>query len=53
MYFIEAMVDAGEENSYDFMFIDADKTGYNAYYELGLKLLRPNGIIAIDNVSTW
>ena len=39
-----------EGRSYDFAFIDADKTGYDAYYELMLKLVRPGGLIAIDNV---
>ena len=36
--------------SFDFAFIDADKTGYDAYYEACLKLLRPGGLIAFDNV---
>jgi len=36
--------------SYDFAFIDADKTGYDAYYEACLVLLRAGGLIAIDNV---
>jgi len=35
---------------FDFAFIDADKTAYDAYYEACLALLRPGGLIAIDNV---
>ena len=36
--------------SFDFAFIDADKTGYDAYYEACLALLRPGGLIAFDNM---
>jgi caffeoyl-CoA O-methyltransferase len=47
---LQSRLDAGEAATYDFAFIDADKTGYEAYVELCLRLLRPGGLIAIDNV---
>lgn len=47
---LEELITAGQAGHYDFAYIDADKTGYDAYYERCLTLLRPNGIIAIDNV---
>lgn len=47
---LEALIGKGKEGSFDFAFIDADKTGYDAYYEACLKLLRPSGVIALDNM---
>jgi caffeoyl-CoA O-methyltransferase len=47
---LEALVAAGEGNTFDFAFIDADKENYDTYYEYALKLVRRGGLIALDNV---
>lgn len=49
---LDARIGAGEQGQYDFAFIDADKSGYDAYYERCLTLLRVGGLIAIDN-TLW
>ncbi|CAH8571032.1 unnamed protein product [Schistosoma intercalatum] len=51
---LQNLIDNGESGTFDFALIDADKENYSNYYELCLKLVRPRGIIAIDNLgSTW
>ncbi len=47
---LDGLLAEGEEDSYDFAFVDADKTGYDAYYERLLRLVRPGGLIAFDNM---
>ncbi len=46
---LAAMAGSGEE-PFDFIFIDADKTGYVKYLELCLKLSRPGTVIVADNI---
>jgi len=47
---LNSLIADGESGQYDFAFIDADKTGYDGYYEACLQLLRPGGLIALDNM---
>jgi len=49
---LKELINSGEGGTFDFAFIDADKTGYAEYFELCLTLMRKGGIIAFDN-TLW
>ncbi len=49
---LDARLARGEAGTYDFAFVDADKENYPGYYERAIELLRPGGVLAVDN-TLW
>ncbi|MGZ8735707.1 MAG: class I SAM-dependent methyltransferase [Nocardioides sp.] len=49
---LDRLIEDGNADAYDFAFVDADKSGYDGYYERLLRLVRPGGLIVFDN-TLW
>ncbi len=47
---LDALIEGGESGTFDFAFIDADKVNYQGYFQRAFDLMRPGGLICIDNV---
>lgn len=47
---LNVLLDDSRASTFDFAFIDADKASYSEYFECCFQLLRPGGLIAVDNV---
>ncbi|MGD2183672.1 class I SAM-dependent methyltransferase [Lusitaniella coriacea] len=47
---LDRLIEEGQGGTFDFAFIDADKNNYGNYFDRALELLRPGGLIAVDNV---
>ena len=50
---LQKLIDEGHAGTFDFIYVDADKTGYPLYYDLSIQLLKSGGILALDNTLLW
>src|SRR5579864_9639360 len=46
---LKELIEQRQHSRFDFAFIDADKANYEGYYEYAMELVRPGGLIAVDN----
>ena len=49
---LDQLLADGDDDAFDFAFVDPDKVGYDAYYERLLRRFRPGGLIALDD-TLW
>jgi predicted O-methyltransferase YrrM len=49
---LDRLIETGERGCFDLVFIDADKSAYERYYDRAIELLRPGGLVAVDN-TLW
>lgn len=51
MQTLQELINSGQSGKFDFAFLDANKIQYPEYYPLCMRLLRPGGVLAVDNVG--
>ena len=46
---LNQLINSGHEGSFDFIYIDADKSNYPEYFRQGIQLARTGGVLVVDN----